>query len=134
MKTSCRNPEIASQVCEQPGLFVYGTLHPDRAPAEIHGLVTQFRLCGSGMVLGELLDLGEYPGLILHGEQSAVPGEVFALTGLEMLRAIDAYEGYDEADGAGSLFERKLLPVQMESGATEEHWAYVYNRGLPGAR
>ena len=42
-------------------LFVYGTLRPERAPAEIADVV---RLVGGGTVQGRLLELGGYPGLV----------------------------------------------------------------------
>ncbi|SEB82049.1 gamma-glutamylcyclotransferase family protein [Terriglobus roseus] len=111
------------------GLFVYGTLHPDRAPAEVRHLTRQFVSLGTGTVKGRLLDLGEYPGLVFDGELESVPGEVFAIPeGPEMLRALDEYEGFTEHKDAGSLFVRELRDVRMTHGGIERHWVYRYNR------
>jgi hypothetical protein len=44
--------------------IVYGTLHPDRAPAEIRRLIP----LGPATILGTLHNLGEYPALILNGK------------------------------------------------------------------
>ena len=115
----------------QPGLFVYGTLHPDRAPEAMRSVVARLRHAGSGSVQGRLLDLGAYPGLVLDGELRPVRGEVFALPeDAETLPALDAYEGFDPADEAGSLFVRRLCAVTLEGGSEEQHWVYVYNRAV----
>jgi gamma-glutamylcyclotransferase (GGCT)/AIG2-like uncharacterized protein YtfP len=114
------------------GLFVYGTLHPDRAPAEIRAVVAGFRPLGIGSVQGRLLDLGEYPGLVFDGDLRAVAGEVFCLPeDPETLRALDTYEGFDTRDVTGSLFVREVRDVRMNHGGTERHWVYRYNRRAP---
>jgi gamma-glutamylcyclotransferase (GGCT)/AIG2-like uncharacterized protein YtfP len=113
----------------KPGLFVYGTLHPDRAPDEIRDAVSHLTRIGSGTVQGRLLDLGEYPGLVFEGELTPVSGEVFALPDdAETLPALDAYEGFDENNHANSLFVRERCDITMGDGTTERHWVYLYNR------
>jgi len=107
----------------KPSLFVYGTLHPDRAPEEIRDVVSLLTPIGIGTVQGRLLDLGEYPGLVLDGELGPVNGEVFALPNdEETLPALDAYEGFDALDHANSLFVRELCDIAMGDGSTERHW------------
>jgi gamma-glutamylcyclotransferase (GGCT)/AIG2-like uncharacterized protein YtfP len=108
-----------------PGLFVYGTLHPDRAPAEMHEVVRHFVLLGEGTVMGRLLDLGDYPGLVRHGPQQPVPGHVYAFPE-ETISALDAYEGFDPACPNGSLFLREKTAVTMADGSVEEHWIYLF--------
>ena len=110
----------------QPGLFVYGTLHPDRAPEGIRAAVSRLRLVGSGTMQGRLLDLGEYPGLVMNGELAPVPGAVFAVPE-DLWRALDAYEGFDEYDHANSLFVRERHSITMEDGTEQMHWVYRYN-------
>ena len=99
-------------------LFVYGTLHPDRAPAEIAEVVRGFRQIGRGSVRGKLFDLGEYPGVVLDGGGGVVNGVVFTLPD-GVLARLDAYEG-------GS-FERERVRVEMADGSRRECWMYVWN-------
>jgi hypothetical protein len=49
-------------------LFVYGTLHPDRAPAEIRSVARRLIPLGPATILGTLHNFGEYPALILNGK------------------------------------------------------------------
>jgi gamma-glutamylcyclotransferase (GGCT)/AIG2-like uncharacterized protein YtfP len=81
-----------------------------------------------------LYDLGPYPGLVpdpAAGDQ--VTGQVFRLPEHgDVLTALDAYEGFDPADPAGSLYLRLPCDVTLADGATVSCWVYVYNRD-PGA-
>jgi gamma-glutamylcyclotransferase (GGCT)/AIG2-like uncharacterized protein YtfP len=97
-------------------LFVYGTLHPDRAPAEIASTVALFTPLGPATLRGRLLDLGEYPGLI-PGED-LIPGELFAVPP-QAWPALDAYET--------ALFRRIQTPVTLPSGETKTAWVYLYD-------
>ena len=114
------------------GLFVYGTLHPDRAPAEVRDLTQRFVAIGAGTVMGRLLNLGEYPGLVLDRPLEPTRGEVFAVPD-DAWPALDAYEGFDANHPDASLFVRQLCAVQMNAGAMEEHWVYVFRGGSPGS-
>ena len=114
------------------GLFVYGTLHPDHAPHEIRGVVERMTAMGSGTVMGELHDLGEYPALAPRGKRQPVAGALFALPeDPEALRTLDAYEEFDPRKPETSLFRRRKRVVTLEDGRKERHWVYVYNRELP---
>ena len=55
-------------------LFSYGTLRCGHAPEEIAPVVERLRPAGTGFVLGQLYDLGEYPGIVLD---SRSPQRVF---------------------------------------------------------
>jgi gamma-glutamylcyclotransferase (GGCT)/AIG2-like uncharacterized protein YtfP len=116
-----------------PGLlFIYGTLHPDRAPAEIADAARGLRHVGAGTILGKLYDLGEYPGVVLDAATGeAIRGEVFAIPDAETLARLDRYEDYRPDDLGGSLFHRVQTIVTLDSGSSAVCWAYVYKRELP---
>ncbi len=87
---------IGLTVRELPlGLFVYGTLHPDRAPAEIREEAKQLVWRGEASVAGRLQDLGEYPALLSSAVGATVEGAVFSLPSSNeaLLAAFDRYEG-----------------------------------------
>lgn len=118
---------IAGSADSTARLFVYGTLHPERAPAEIRPVVRRLRLIGPATIVGRLHDLGAYPGLTLDGEQT-VPGHVFALPGDPgVLAALDAYEGFDPESAERSLFLRSERHVRLDDGAEMLCWVYLYH-------
>jgi len=113
-------------------LFVYGTLHPDRAPEEIADIVRHFKHLGHGTVRGHYYDLGSYPAVILDQKGKSVHGEVYALPQeAHVLDRLDAYEEYSPASPEQSLFVRKKARVQLLKGSRSECWIYVYNRPIP---
>jgi gamma-glutamylcyclotransferase (GGCT)/AIG2-like uncharacterized protein YtfP len=81
--------------------------------------------------------LGWYPALLpgdeavhgglVHGSLHA-PGPDFAA---QDLAAIDAFEDFDPADPAASLYCRLALPVSLADGGTALAQVYRYNRPLP---
>jgi gamma-glutamylcyclotransferase (GGCT)/AIG2-like uncharacterized protein YtfP len=86
-------------------LFVYGTLLPGRAPAEVANAVSRLRRVGPGHVQGRLYDFGDYPGAILdRSSQSRIPGQVFELPDDEsVLASLDEYEEFSPDDPAPQL-------------------------------
>ncbi len=111
-------------------LFIYGTLHPDRAPAEIADAVSTLTLVGPATIRGTLLDLGDYPGVLLDGATTEVPGSLFALpqpSDVIWIR-LDAYEDFRANDPAGSLFLRRRTVATAPDGTSVDCWVYVYNR------
>jgi gamma-glutamylcyclotransferase (GGCT)/AIG2-like uncharacterized protein YtfP len=114
-------------------LFVYGTLHPDRAPAEIAPAVRTLRELGPGTLRGTRYDLGEYPGVVIHPDRNdQVQGTVFTLPDdPAVLRALDRYEDYCPNDPVASLFLRVIQPVTLSDGATLDCWVYLYNGPVP---
>jgi gamma-glutamylcyclotransferase (GGCT)/AIG2-like uncharacterized protein YtfP len=114
-------------------IFVYGTLHPDRAPAFIAPAVRLFRELGPATVPGRVYDLGEYPGIHLNvPHPQPIPGILFTLPeDPAILAQLDAYEGYDPDLPAGSLFLRQLTVATLPDGAPLTCWIYTYNGPLP---
>jgi len=113
-------------------LFIYGTLHPDRAPAEIAPTVALLRPLGPATLRGQLMNLGPYPGLLLPGEE-IIHGELFALPEERQLRAhtwqaLDAYEDFRPASPETSLFTRVLTRVALPDGETRQAWVYIFNQ------
>jgi len=113
-------------------LFVYGTLRPDRAPAEIVDIVAQFHRLGEGTVHGRLYDLGDYPGIVLDPKAGQVKGEIFAIPQSPgALARLDAYEEYHPAARRESLFLRRKTTVTLTNGTQSQCWVYVYNKPIP---
>jgi gamma-glutamylcyclotransferase (GGCT)/AIG2-like uncharacterized protein YtfP len=117
-------------------LFVYGTLEPAHAPADIAAAVRRMKPVGSGSVRGRLYDLGEYPGAVVsRTSPSVIKGKVFELPeDQQVLSSIDAYEGFDPDHPHGSLFIRKRWPVTLADGSRKMCWIYTYNRKPGDAR
>jgi gamma-glutamylcyclotransferase (GGCT)/AIG2-like uncharacterized protein YtfP len=109
-------------------LFVYGTLHPDRAPVEIADVVQRFVEVGRGTVRGRLFNCGAYPGVVLDSGAKTVDGMVFAVAE-DALPKLDAYEGFEPSKSAESLFLRIRTEVMMDGGKKLLRWVYVWNRG-----
>ncbi len=64
----------------QEHLFLYGTLLPGQAPAEVSGVMRQLRRIGKATMRGSIYDLGEYPGAILNTtSNNLISGEVFVI-------------------------------------------------------
>ena len=118
-------------------LFIYGTLHPDRAPAEIASAARRLQPHGRGTVRAHLHNLGAYPGIILADETDdaapEIPGEVFLVPDDSTLAALDAYEDFRPDDPTNSLFLRTKALVTLNDGSPESCWVYVYNRPPPTA-
>ncbi|MFO0809970.1 MAG: gamma-glutamylcyclotransferase family protein [Gemmataceae bacterium] len=105
-------------------LFFYGTLLPDLARPPVSAVIARLTPLGPATVSGLLYDLGPYPGLVAG--DGIVCGELFAGADVAVLTILDAYEGYDPHDVAGSLFRR-------ERATTLDAWVYMYNRDMRGA-
>lgn len=117
---------------QKPGLFVYGTLRPDLAPDEIRDAAAQLISIGPATIAGEVRDLVEYPALVPGSRRGRVPGMLFLLPDdPDVLRRLDAYEGYDLRHPEKSLFVRRRRVVTLSDGTKQRHWVYVYNRELP---
>jgi gamma-glutamylcyclotransferase (GGCT)/AIG2-like uncharacterized protein YtfP len=114
-------------------VFFYGTLLPRHAPPVIASTVRRLRRVGRGSVQGCLYDLGRYPGAVLSKTGPLIQGEVFELPDdPEILRRLDAFEGFDPAQLESSEFVRREWPVALQGGKRIDCWVYSYNRH-PGA-
>jgi gamma-glutamylcyclotransferase (GGCT)/AIG2-like uncharacterized protein YtfP len=112
-------------------LFVYGTLHPERAPQAIADVARRLRPVGAGWIRARRYELGAYPGAVLD-ERARVDGEVFALpSDGDTLARLDAYEDYRADHPEGSLYLRVETTVMMHDGSQRQCWVYVYNQVLP---
>ena len=113
-------------------LFVYGTIHPDRAPAEIAHVVRNLKLIGRGWIRAHLRHLDKYPALKLDSSfGSLVEGQIFRVPDQGILSELDKYEEFDPKNAEASLFRRKPVRVRLENGRTMSAWVYEYNRDLP---
>jgi gamma-glutamylcyclotransferase (GGCT)/AIG2-like uncharacterized protein YtfP len=108
-------------------LFVYGTLHPDRAPAEMLPTVSRLKVIGPATMTGTLHNLGPYPGVTLPGTQ-IIPGHLFQLPeDSAVLAVLDTYEGFDPRHPETSLFLRIEHIATLPTGTHEPCWLYLYN-------
>ena len=116
-------------------LFLYGTLHPDRAPAEIASAARRLTPVARGAIRARLYDLGAYPGVILAEEADPtapkVSGQIFAVPDAATLAALDRYEDFRPEDPAASLFLRTKAVVTLDDGSCQTCWVYVYNGPPP---
>ena len=110
-------------------LFVYGTLLPRKAPAEVAGVVKQLRAIGKAYVRGRLYDFGDYPAAVIDGRsRQKIEGLLFEVPpNLRIFTRLDRYEGYDENDPKNSLFVRRKRLVML-NGRRVRSWIYEYNR------
>jgi gamma-glutamylcyclotransferase (GGCT)/AIG2-like uncharacterized protein YtfP len=113
-------------------LFIYGTLHPERAPASIAPTARLLRSLGRATIHGRLYDFGEYPGVVLTSNPSeVVRGELFRLPedqAAAALARLDEYEDYRPSDPETSLFLRERVEATMEDGSRIACWVYTCNR------
>ena len=110
-------------------LFLYGTLLPDQAPAEIAAILKSLRRIGPARVRGRLYDFGEYPGaLLVPSSKTIIQGEVFELPSTRAtLKALDQYEEFDPTNTEASLFIRTKTRARLTDGNQVDCWMYVYN-------
>ena len=109
-------------------LFVYGTLRANVAGSMSHLLARQARRDGLARALGQLFDLGRYPGFVPSSQPDAwVHGELFTLDDpSKILPVLDAYEGCSPDDPHPHEFERVQLQVITETGERQLAWTYAY--------
>ena len=98
-------------------LFLYGTLHPDRAPAEIAPAARRLTLLGPATIRARVYNLVAYPGAILDANAPPVPGHLFAVPDAETLAALDRYEDFRPTDPAASLFLRVETTATLADGS-----------------
>jgi gamma-glutamylcyclotransferase (GGCT)/AIG2-like uncharacterized protein YtfP len=107
-------------------LFIYGTLLPGlRLEAEMHGA----RFVGAAEVLGRLVDVGRFPGLLLGDRQ--VTGEVYEVDDAHLAR-LDGVEGLVPGDRAASQYWREAVTVLSGPLQGQPVQSYVYNRPVDG--
>lgn len=102
-------------------LFAYGSLKRGEAPADARELLRPCQVVGPASVRGTLYDVGDFPALLLAGDDR-VHGEIWRCPA-GLLQALDRYEGVDDA-----LFRR--VGVEIDGSGC---WTYVAGPAL-GAR
>ncbi len=109
-------------------LFVYGTL---MSGFSAHAFLMDSQFISHGILYGaRLIHLPQgFPGA-LEGEGEVI-GEVYRVDSLT-LKAIDAYEDYNEEFENESLFIRKLKPIKLiPLNEWVEAWVSIFNEKLP---
>lgn len=116
--------------------FFYGTLIAGSGNATAASVHARLRDLGRATARGTLYAVGEregwYPVLLagagpVHGRlYEAAPG-----FGAADLAALDAWEEFDPANPAASVYVRATLVVAAEDGLFHEAQAYSFNRPLP---
>ncbi|MGY6550935.1 MAG: gamma-glutamylcyclotransferase family protein [Erythrobacter sp.] len=126
----------------EPLLAVYGTLRSGVATLEPLGMRGRMIHRGPCTIAGQLLDLGQYPGLIV-GDDGAyggsggvafggrVKGDLFAIPDPAIWRELDTYEEFFPEDLAASEYDRiycRLLDPPLDA------WVYRYIGPVDEAR
>jgi gamma-glutamylcyclotransferase (GGCT)/AIG2-like uncharacterized protein YtfP len=109
-------------------LFVYGHLRRGQVGHERLRLAQHTQWLGEARIHGRLYDLGDYPGLILGGED-VVRGEVIGFDDATLWALLDAYEEYDPNQPETSEYRRVEADFLNDSGPA---WVYVFNRPVEG--
>jgi gamma-glutamylcyclotransferase (GGCT)/AIG2-like uncharacterized protein YtfP len=111
-------------------LFIYGTLHPDRAPREISAAARRLTSIGPATLRARLYSLGAYPGAVLDPTAPPIAGELFTVPDAATLAALDAYEDFRPRSPAESLFLRTKAVVTLDDGSQQNCWVYTYNGSI----
>jgi gamma-glutamylcyclotransferase (GGCT)/AIG2-like uncharacterized protein YtfP len=117
-------------------LFFYGTLvagNPNPVAAAIHAALEPVGPARTRGVLVAIPDpAGWFPALVA-GEGVAHGALYRAGAGFDraLLARMDAYEAFDPAEPADSLYRREAIMVQCEVGAAVDAAAYLWNGALP---
>ncbi len=119
IQDSAAKNDSSSALCNY--VFVYGTL---REGEERASLMRENRIKPwiSGVVLGELRDLGFYPALIQGDER--VHGELHQYRHIaDILWQLDRIEGHKNVGDPNNLYERILIDVMTDTGIIQA-WTY----------
>lgn len=114
-------------------LFVYGTLRRGSRHPLAGQLAAKAKHVGAARYNGRLYRITHYPGAV----PSKVPdewvfGDVFDLNDLDLLAALDRYEGCGPDDPKPTQYLRLLQNVIIGQGEASQAWIYVYNRTVEG--
>jgi gamma-glutamylcyclotransferase (GGCT)/AIG2-like uncharacterized protein YtfP len=107
-------------------LFVYGHLRRGQIGHRLLELEQRTQWLGEARIHGCVYDLGDYPGLILGGED-IVHGEVIGFDDPALWALLDDYEDHDPEQPEISEYRRIEVGLLDES---EPAWVYVFNRPI----
>jgi gamma-glutamylcyclotransferase (GGCT)/AIG2-like uncharacterized protein YtfP len=121
---------------DEARVFVYGTLRRDARGPRQSALTRDWSFEGYGTVDAELYDFGAYPGAVRSRDRGAkVRGELYRVPDAdETLALLDHYEGCGPGHDAPHEFERALVDVTTDAGATARAWIYWYELEPRGRR
>ena len=109
--------------CEGDGFVLYGSLMRGLDGRERSGIGEGLRYVGPCIVLGELYDLGHYPGLLPGSDR--IVAELHALRDASIVHLLDAFEGFEPAAPNESLYLRER--VSLVDPPNTRAWIYFYN-------
>jgi gamma-glutamylcyclotransferase (GGCT)/AIG2-like uncharacterized protein YtfP len=110
-------------------LFVYGLLMNG---FKLHHLLDGAEFVGEATTSGNLVSLGEYPGL-LDGD-GTVHGELYRFADLQAaLPAVDEAEGFNPKDPHASLYHRVARHVINGAVGSVRAWVYLFNQAAADA-
>lgn len=123
---------------EPSSLFVYGTLRHGESRAshlEAHHPFESGKGVVHGSVAGRLVDLGDYPGLLISSDRTQRAfGEVYTFADLDTvfadLDAVEDFHGYDDLSGE---YVRTIVRVDLD-GRERVAWTYLYRGDDTGKR
>ena len=104
-------------------VVLYGSLMRGLGAMDELGIGNRLRYVGPCTVMGELFDLGRFPGM-RHGDGQVI-AEIHALLAAEVIEVLDEFEGYSAARPRESLYLREAITLIAPSGV--EAWVYTYN-------
>lgn len=112
-------------------LFVYGTLRRGSRHPLAGQLLAKARHLGEARYNGRLYRIAHYPGAVPSSSPDEwVFGDLFELTDLDLLAALDRYEGCGPTDPQPTQYVRQLQTVTLADGTAAETWMYVYTRAV----
>lgn len=104
-------------------LFAYGTLM--RFEQRNYAIADR-RLTIMGSTSGVLTDEGSYPGLTIKQDSNRVWGELSLFKPENFpIEQLDEIEGFNGYDSDTNLYERTLVPVEIEPAKIWTAWCYV---------
>lgn len=112
-------------------IFVYGTLMRRGKSPYAALLQRRARFVGEAWVPGRLYHLGRFPGAVLdQTSKTKIFGEVFSLTTLSLLDALDRYEGCDPEEPEPRLFRREVVEARLVRGGLVDAWTYAFTGNI----
>ncbi|MVN92444.1 gamma-glutamylcyclotransferase family protein [Mucilaginibacter aquatilis] len=105
-------------------IFVYGTLLKTFNAGVMRSVQEYLHFEGKGSILGQLYDLGQYPGLVeVASATDTITGEVYRTNNAQAVFAVlDEYEG-DE-------YNRVVKTVKLGNQKEINCWVYVFIQEL----
>jgi gamma-glutamylcyclotransferase (GGCT)/AIG2-like uncharacterized protein YtfP len=103
-------------------VFVYGTLRK--------GGSNHFRMAGAefvtaGTICGRMYRMDWYPGIVLDAVGDEIQGEVYAVD-LELLAALDVFEGLSAGEIEGSEYRRTQTTVVARDSQILQAWVWEW--------